>query len=441
MATADLGEQKQPLTPRAKKAVRGAFVGFFIDMYDIYLPTVVLAPAMIYFLAPDMPTGTAAIVTSLIFVSTLLGRPLGALVFGFYADRIGRKRANLIAVSGFGATSFLMAALPGFYEWGILAVTLFVVLRFIDGVFVGGSYSAASPLAMEYLPRQKRGYWGAHIMLGFPLAFVAISALTLLMLQIAPADGIDSPYVQWGWRIPFIIGGLMAVVYVYWYYKNVDESDLFKETGGTRNPLKKLFSGDNLKSFLQVFVLMSGFWLSLNTVTAILPGLLDTQVGLSSNEGTAVLCVAFLVLAGSYLAAGVISQRIGRRPFLLGSGALAAVVGTWLYYMLLASPPDSYIGIIALVTAMVSVIAWFWGLATTYINERFQTGVRASGFGLGYSLAIIPPSFYAFYQNWLEYLMPFELTVLPLLAVGGILIVVGAALGPETRDVEFVADR
>ncbi|MBB4935292.1 MFS family permease [Lipingzhangella halophila] len=441
MATADQVDHAQPLDPRAKRAVRGAFVGFFLDMYDIYLPVVALSAAMAYFVAPTMPKPTAAIVGSLIFVATLLGRPVGALLFGRYADRVGRKRTNLIAVSGFGTMSFLMAALPGYYEWGISAVILFIVLRFIDGVFVGGSYSASSPLAMEYLPRQKRGYWGAYIMVGFPLAFVAISVITLLTQQIAPVGGIDSAYVQWGWRIPFVIGGLISLIYVVWYAKNVDESELFRASGGTKSPLKTLFSGDSLKSFLQVFVLMSGFWLSLNTVSAIMPGLLADPVGLSGTESNALLGVAYLVLAGGYVAAGVVSQKTGRRPFLMVSGAAAAIIGTPLYYVLLTSPPDSTVLLIALVTAIVLVIVWFWGLATTYINERFQTGVRASGFGLGYSLAVIPPSFYAFYQSQLDRFMPFDLTVLPLLVVGGILVVIGAAIGPETRDVEFNVDK
>ncbi len=96
------------------------------------------------------------------------------------------------------------------------------------------------------------------------------------------------------------------------------------------------------------------------------------------------------------------------------------------------------------VTLMVTVITVLvvsnWGLATTYINERFQTGVRASGFGLGYSLAVVPPGFYAYYQAGLGVVMPFEYTVLPLLVLGAALIVVGAVMGPETKDVDFTKE-
>ncbi len=432
--------ERGELDPRARAAIRGGFIGFFLDMYDIYLPVVVLGPALIYFIPSDMPVATAGIISSLTFVATLLGRPFGALVFGRYADKIGRKRTNLIAVNGFAVMSIVLAVLPGFETWGLFAVGLFIFFRFVDGVFVGGSYSASSPLAMEYMPKEKRGYYGAYLMMGFPFAFVGVSVLTLIMLAIAPAGGIDSPYVQWGWRVPFLIGALITFIYAYWYWKNVDESKLFEASGGTEEPLKELFRGDSLRSFIQVFVLMSGFWLSLNTVTALLPGLLRSQVGLTSTQTTIVLSIAYTVLAVGYLVAGVVSQVTGRRPFLMLSGIGAAVVGTGVYAMLLTSPPAGLGGVIPLVTVLVFAVVWFWGLATTYINERFKTGVRATGFGLGYSLAVIPSSFYAFYQGWLDTFLPFELTVLPLLALGGLLIVFGAAIGPETRDVEFTPE-
>lgn len=202
-----------------------------------------------------------------------------------------------------------------------------------------------------------------------------------------------------------------------------------------------MFSGDNLKNFLQVFVMMSGFWLTLNTVAAILPGLLGDPVGLSKTNVTITLVIANVVLTGGYVAAGVISQRTGRRPFLITIGAIIAVVGTFLYYLLLSAVPGNLFLVILLTTVITVLIVSPWGLATTYINERFQTGVRASGFGLGYSLAVILPSFYAFYQSGLAAFMPREYTVLVLLVIGALLIAVGAAWGPETRDVDFSVDK
>src|SRR5829696_1362994 len=432
-ASAQLGD----LSPRARHAVRGAWMGFFVDMFDIYLPIVVLAPAIIYFVSPQMNEATTAIVNGSIFAATLLGRPIGAFIFGHLGDTIGRRRTTIIAVSAF---------LPGYAQWGIAAAIIFIVLRFSDGIFLGGEYTAASPLAMEYSPKEKRGFLGALIMTGYPLAYATISLITLILVQIIPAGGLNSPYVQWGWRIPFVIGALMAFALVYYYVTSVAESEVFEAAaeseseGGSRSPIIELFKGPNLSSFLQVFVLMSGFWLTLYTAAAMLPGLLTSELKLSPTNLTITLVIAYVILAAAYIAAGVISQRIGRRLFLIAASVIMATVGTFLYYVLVGTTPQNLFAVIVLVTIVTVLITWVWALATVYINERFHTGVRASGFGIGYSLAVIPPAFYAFYQSGLASFMPFKYTPLPLLVIGALLILIGAVWGPETKDVDFAEE-
>lgn len=439
MATVAERQQADALDPKARKAIWGAFVGFFIDMFDVYLPIAVLGPAIAYFVAPSLSVSTTTIIGGLIFASALIGRPLGALIFGSYADRIGRRRTTIIVVCGFGTTTLLLAIMPGYQQWGIVAVAIFILLRFVGGIFMGGEYTAANPLAMEYCPKQKRGFYGGVIQSGYPLAFAATSILTLFMLYVAPAGGLNSPYVQWGWRIPFVIGAFLAFALAAYYYFLVNESELFEGSGGTENPLRVLFSGDNLKSFLQVFVMMSGFWLALNPVTAILPGLLGSQLGLSSTNVTVTLIVAYLVLAFGFVGAGALSQVVGRRLLFIVVGGVIAVVTPSLYYLLISAAPESVLAVVILSTVIIASASWHWGALTSYINERFQTEVRASGFGLGYSLAAILPAFYAFYQAGLGNFMPFEYTALPMVAVGGLLIVIGAAWGPETKDVDFSA--
>jgi hypothetical protein len=117
-----------------------------------------------------------------------------------------------------------------------------------------------------------------------------------------------------------------------------------------------------------------------------------------------------------------------------------ATVGTFLYYLLVGTTPQNLFLVIVLVTIITVLVTWVWALATVYINERFRTGVRASGFGIGYSLAVIPPAFYAFYQAGLANFMPFKYTPLPLLVIGALLILIGAVWGPETKDVDFHED-
>jgi MFS family permease len=429
--------QRETVDPRAKSAVRGAFIGFFVDMFDIYLPIVVLQPALIYFVAPEMGTVEKSVIAGSIFAATLIGRPIGSFIFGHFGDVIGRRRTAIIAAAGFGVVTLLMALLPGYQELGIAAVIIFVALRLIDGIFLGGEYTAANPLAMEYSPKEKRGLYSAFVMSGYPLAFATISAITTVLLFLLPAGHINSPYVQWGWRIPFLIGAALAFAFLIYFVRSVRESEIFEQSGGSEAPLKALFRGQNLSNFLQVFVLMSGFWLTLQTTAAILPGLLGDPVGLSKTNQTITLVVANVVLAGGYVAAGVISQKTGRRPFLIASGLVMAVIGTFLYYLLLSVPPQSLFLVILLTTIIAVLIVSPWGLATAYITERFHTDVRASAFGIGYSLAVVLPSLYSYYQAGLSTFMPFAYTVLVLVVIGALLIVVGAAWGPETKDVDF----
>lgn len=429
--------ETEALSPKARNAIGGAFLGWFVDMFGVYLPIVALAPAIIYFVSPEMSEPSTAIIGALIFVAALLGRPVGAAIFGHYADKIGRKRTAMISVGGFGAMNVVIAALPGYQQWGIVAALIFVLVRFIDGIFIGGEYTSANPLAMEYCPRNKRGLYSGIIQSAFPLSYVAISLTTFLTLTLVPAGDINSPYVQWGWRIPFLVGALMAFAFVLYYYFFIDESELFIESGGTQSPLKELFSGDNLRGFLQVFVFMSGLWFVVNTANAILPGLLVSHVGLSGTEVSLTLIVMYLVLIFGIVGAGVISQMIGRRTFFISWGIAAATVGTFFYWILLSTAPENLFTVILLSTIIGLVVVGPIGPIVSYISERFNTNVRASGYGLGYSLAIIVPSFYAFYQAGLTSFMPFEYTVLVLLVLGGLLIVGGAAWGPETKDVRF----
>ena len=429
------------MPPAGRKALIGAWAGFYVDMFDIYLPILVLAPAAGYFESKHLPASSAGIISAMVFAAALLGRPVGTFVFGHLGDRIGRRRTAIIAVTGFGICTLAIAALPGYKTFGVAAVWLLIALRFIDGIFLGGEYTSASPLALEYSPKHRRGLFGALIMTGYPLAYCTIALITFGLLQWLPHEGLNSPYMQWGWRIPFAVGALLAFGFVTWYALFVKESAAWENAPKAKAPLAQLFRGRNLRNFLQVFLMMTGIWLSLNMVSAVLPGLLKKPVGLSATQVTIVLVIANAVLALAYIGGGVLSQRIGRRPFFLLAGLVTATLGPLVYGIIVGRAVTGFAGIL-LLTILVSIfVIAVWGVVTTYINERFHVGIRASGYGIGYSLAVIIPAFYAFYQAGLAGAlgMPLAYTPLVLLVIAGVLILAGAALGPETRDVDMAA--
>lgn len=437
----------QKASPQERRSVLGASFGFFVDMFDIYLPVIALAPALAFFMPASMDPGLKAILVGLIFASTLIARPVGSIIFGWLGDRIGRKKATVIAVTGAGVGTGLIALLPGYEQFGVLAVVLLIVLRFIDGVFLGGEYTGAVPLAMEHSVRSHRGRNAGLIAFGFPASYVVISLLTLVVLQFAPAGDPTAAYSQWGWRIAFGIGALISFGFAFYYARSVHESPEWQKTAaislaGTQkkpNPLKELLTGKHRVALLQAFILMTGVWFSSNAAIVILPPTIAATTGLTAVETSLALVLAFLVVCVAYPLFGMLSQRIGRRAFFAWCG-VASLVAIPLFVVFASGTVTGFWPVAGMITMIALLGIPAFGAIGAYMSERFPISIRATGYGVGYSLALIIPSFYAFYTAGLSAIMPLEYAPTVLLAVGGALLIVGGLWSPETKDVDLGAD-
>jgi MFS family permease len=441
MLLEDTAEAQIELAARKRNAIRGAFASEFIDMFDIYLPVVVLAPVLYFFRPPEVSEATQAILASLVFITTLLGRPIGGLLFGIVADGIGRRAASIYSVCGFGVVTLLIALLPGYETLGIASYWLLVLLRFIDGIFLGGGYTGAMPLAIEYSRKAERGFVGGFIISAFCAAYLCINLVALLLFALVPLDGEHSPYARWGWRIPFVLGALLAFGLARYYVREVAESEIWlRKARRGRTALSVLLRGHSGRSLVQVLVMMTGFWLTQNIITLYLPtGLLSQALHLSSVQVTTTLLVTYSVLFFTYIGAGMLGQAIGRRRFFVCIGLAIATVGAAILYALHNAQGLSLPVITLLVCVLAILVTSPWAAIVTYINERFATDVRATGFGVGFSLSVIIPSFYAFYMSWLSEWVPVRLAPALLLCIGGLIGAFGALLGPETRDVDLQA--
>ena len=427
---------------KRRRALIGGVAGYFVDQFDIYLPVIVLAPALTYFIPKTLDAGTAAIIGAFVFTATLIGRPIGAAIFGVIADRTGRRRATIIAIAGIAVTTLLIALLPGYNSIGLAAIALLILLRLVDGVFLGGEYTAAIPLAMEWTPQRRRGRASGLITMTSPGALCVISALTLLLLQLFPAGAADSPYAVWGWRIPFVIGALLAAAFLVYFVRQVPESEAWEHAEPTAkrvSPLRQLFTGTNRRSLIQVFVLMTGIWLALNIAASVLPGLTSKVAGLTPTQLTIALIIASAVSTLTYPVAGLLSQRIGRRPFYIGVGALIAVAGTGSVAVLAGATKPSFGTAVLLLTIAFTVGVLAFGPIAAYMTERFPASLRSTGYGIGYSLALVIPAFYAYYLVGLGAVVTPTYAPAALMAIGGVLVAIGGAIGPETRDVDMQA--
>ena len=287
-------------------------------MFDVYLPIVALGPAMSYFQPATLSPALQSTLYFIVFALSLVGRPVGATLFGHYGDRFGRRKITLLSMGGFAVVTLLIGLLPGYQTWGIGSVGLLAFLRLVDGIFLGAN--TRGPIRWPWNMRRKsRGMSSPIIQARFPVAMAAMALITTGLLRLFPAEGIDSPYVRWGRRIPFFLGALMAGG-VFAYYFRVPESEVWASAEKSQSPLKELFRGENFRRLTQVFVVMSGIWFTLNAITSILPGVLVTIRHVRSVVVTDAQIVAYAVLTPVFILVGVVGQKFGRRVILLRLG-------------------------------------------------------------------------------------------------------------------------
>ena len=406
----------------AKRAVRGGMLGNYVDQFDIFLPIIALAPAAArLYGSQNMATNAG-----LIFVATLIGRPLGAAIFGPVADRIGRTATTKITMAGVAITTLLVALVPGRVLLGPGTLFSILVLRFLSGVFIGGGYTSAVPLAIEWTVPRRRGLVSGLIMWMSPWANASIAALVFILLR---ALGTDQ-YSAWGWRIPFALGALMALAMLIYYRRYVSDSPVWKQTVRASNPLKDIVFGAHHRQLWQVLVLMTGMWLFTNMAIAVLTGQLKTDGHLTDQGVSFTMLCATVVSAIAMGGCGHLSTFIGRRVFFVGFGVLSTLLAPIIYLAIFRQ--TTQIALVLLVVSLQIVTVSVYGPVAAYLTERFPTAVRSSGYGLAYSLSIVLPALYPYYLPPLQHALGSHLAVAGLLALAGILVAIGAVAGPET---------
>lgn len=412
--------QEMPLNTR--RAIRGGIFGNYVDQFDIFLPVIALAPAAAHLFGSE----NLAAIAGLIFISTLIGRPLGAMVFGPVADRIGRTATTKIALTGIAVTTLLIALVPAHTVLGSGTLLSIVALRFLGGIFLGGEYTSAIPLAMEWSNPKRRGLVSGLIMWMSPWANASIAGMTFVLLGVMDTD----TYAAWGWRIPFLLGALLALSMLIYYRTRVADSPAWQQSAKRANPLKDILIGEHRRALWQIFTLMSGLWLftymAIPTLTSELA--LDTDL----NAGTisfAMMC-ATAASAVTMAACGHLSTFIGRRTFFIGFGLTGAILAPLTFLGIFAV--ESTTGMVLLVVALQIVTVSGYGPIGAYLTERFPTAVRSSGYGIGYSFSIVLPALYPYYLPPLQDLLGQHTAIAVLLVLAGVLVLAGGLTGPET---------
>ena len=437
----------------SRAALRAGVFGNFVDQVHIFLPLVALAPAL-----PTIAGERAlAVVGSWVVVATLLGRPVGAMVFGPLADRVGRTATTRVAILGTAACTAGIALVPSHASIGIASVVVILLLRFLGGVFLAGEYTAAIPLAMEWSPPRRRGLVSGLIMAMAPWAQAAIAGATAGLLWLLGPE----QYAQWGWRVVFGAGAVASLgVYLYYARSVVDEPgaarrrevatahggavavgaggqagavDGGRRSAGRRPGLVELLLGWHARSFWQVFGLMTGLWCLTNMVVIAMTGLLGSELGLGAGEVSLVMAAAAVAQALVMSVTGHLSTRTGRRVFFVGAGLVAAVAAPVLWWLTLAGAWGVAAGVVAL--QVVTVTAY--GPVGAYLSERWPAEVRSTGYGTAYSLSIVLPALWPVWLPWVQGVVGERPAEMAVLAVGGLLVAGCGLLGPALRPPEL----
>lgn len=237
-------------------------------------------------------------------------------------------------------------------------------------------------------------------------------------------------YSEWGWRIPFILGAMMAFAMFIYYRSYVSNSPLWEESTKASSPLRNIFVGANRRALWQVFVLMSGMWLFTYISIAVLASQPKTVVRLNYQDVSFTMMCATAASAIAMAICGHLSSLIGRRVFFIFFGVLSAILAPFVYLKIFHH--GTFLSTVLLVVLLQTITVSVYGPVAAYLTERFPTQVRSSGYGVAYSMSIILPALYPYYLPPLQRTFGEQLAVSLLLGVAGVLVTVGAISGPET---------
>jgi len=366
---------------RRLKSIFGGSVGNLVEWYDWY----VYSAFSLYFAKAFFPSGDATaqlLNTAAVFAVGFFMRPLGGWLMGWYADRHGRKRALTASVLLMCLGSLLIALTPGYARIGVAAPCILVFARLLQGLSVGGEYGTSATYLSEMADAPRRGFWSSFqyvtLIMGQLLALAVLVLLQRVFLTQAELE-------DWGWRIPFVIGALCAVVGLY-LRRGIEETQDFvrAKKAGAHGGLMELLR--HPRQVLTVIGLTMGGTVAFYTYTTYMQKFLVNTVGLSKDSATAINAATLFLYMLLQPAMGALSDRIGRRPVLIAFGVLGTL-STVPLLTALSQTHDSFVAFCLILAALV-IVSGYTAINAVVKAELFPADVRALGVGLPYAIAV-----------------------------------------------------
>ncbi|GGU46514.1 MFS transporter [Streptomyces lavendofoliae] len=375
-----------PAPSSLKRIVAASLIGTTIEWYDFFLygSAAALVFNKLFFPGSDPLVGT--LLSFLTYAVGFAARPLGALVFGHFGDRLGRKKLLVLSLLLMGGATFAIGLLPTHATIGTAAPVLLTVLRLVQGFALGGEWGGAVLLVSEHGDAGRRGFWASWPQTGAPagqlLATGVLSALTALLS--------DAAFTSWGWRVPFLLSGVLVVVGL-WIRLSVDESPVFK-AALARAEARKAESAQVER--MPLVAVLRHHWrdvliamgarmaenISYYVITAFILVYATTSTGLSKQTALNAVLLASAVHFAVIPAWGALSDRVGRRPvYLIG----AVGVGAWMFPFFALIDTRSFGSLLLAVTVGLVLHGAMYAPQAAFFSEMFATRMRYSGASIG----------------------------------------------------------
>ncbi len=386
--------------PTMRKVAMTSLAGTSIEWYDFFLYGT--AAALIFptaFFPADMPPMAALIASFGTFAVGFVARPVGGILFGHFGDRVGRKKALVTALMMMGGATTVVGCLPTYETIGVGAPIALTVLRFIQGLAIGGQWGGAMLLVTESAPPGKRGYYGAFAQAGAPIGVILANLAFILVSGILPEDD----FTAWGWRIPFLMSVLLIGLSMY-VQLHLEDTPAFKELQRRREALprerveaKSLVRGgspvlDALRKHPREIFLGAGAFLSVQVMFYILIafvvayGSSTAGVGLPRDTMLMAVLIGSIAQIPALFLSSIWSDRHGRRGvYMLG----AVLVGVWAFALFPLIDTGEFLWIAVAISVGQVCLSMMYGPQAAFLSELFSTEVRYSGASLGYQIGAI----------------------------------------------------
>ena len=391
------GEDDQ-IKSSMRKVALTALAGTSIEWYDFFLYATAAALVFPSAFFPDSSPTIGLILSFGTFAFGFIARPLGGVLFGHFGDRIGRKKTLVIALVMMGIASTLIGLLPTYATIGIAAPILLSLLRFAQGLAIGGQWGGAMLLVTESAPADQRGYYGAYAQAGAPVG-VILANLAFILISATVSEEF---FMIWGWRIPFLVSVVLIGISMY-IQLNMEDTEAFKELEALRQQrlaaegpqetvAKRSPVIEALVKYPKRIALAAGAFLSIQVTFYILIGFIlaygsdPNGAAMSRDDMLIAVLLASALQVPAQFWASAYSDRHGRRGiFMLG----AVLTGVWGFALFPLVDTGNFWLIVLGITGGLVFLGMMYGPQAAFFTELFSTEVRYSGASLGYQIGAI----------------------------------------------------